>query len=227
MRPQRTIRIGGADLNSGVAVEFAGLTIPPDGKSVLTAIRSGPYDNYTLELGQWNASTGEQEKKIPNAGGHQMLFTADGRNIVVFSNRSTIEVRDSLTLQKRLAFAPHTRLGKVAVALSPDGQTLATACLPTDTPWHTTTALGTLEVRLWDATRSPTILAFPALPGVSVRFTQDGRLPAEMDRGRARARVWDLATGRTMASASTTQHSLGGAFSPDGRTLIGADVGGG
>lgn len=226
-KPRKEIRVGGSDLNLQAAVEFAGVAVRPDGRSVVAVTRSGPFDNYALELTQWNAMTGEQEKKVANAGGHRMTFTSDSRSLIATTPRNTIEVRDALTLQKRLEFPPHGRLGQIGVAVHPDGQTLATACLPVDTNWHTVTAEGTLEVKLWDVSRSPAILTFPASAGQVVQFSPDSRYVVELNPKQGRARLWELATGRVVATTDTKDKSLDGTFSPDGRYLVGADVGGG
>jgi WD40 repeat protein len=111
------------------------------------------------------------------------------------------------------------------VALSPDGQVLATAFQPTDSLWDPTPVRTTLEVKLWDVSRSPAVLAFPGRNPPQADFLPDGKHLAETDRGLGRVRVWDLDTGRLTTAVDTTQKTLE-VISPDGRYMAGANVAG-
>src|SRR5581483_4678188 len=85
---------------------------------------------------------------------------------------------------------------------------------------------GFAEVKLWDVSRSPTRITFPATPLTfsQFSFSSDSRTLMEADNSEGVFRFWDLGTGRVLSTIDTTQHKIGTMLTPDGRYLAVADM---
>jgi WD40 repeat protein len=173
-----------------------------DGKTWATESSNG-----TFQL--WDVAT-RRPTGTPFTGGgvnDQVLFSLNGKYLAALTKSSAdpIQVWDLATGQK-IGGVP---LSASAMAISPDGKTLAVA-----------TSGGT--VQLWDvATRHPIGNSFTVSPEViySLAFSPNGKTLATGSNDDT-ARLWDVATHRQIGNPLTTSNWVFAlAFSPDGKTL--------
>ena len=153
------------------------------------------------------------EPPIMNAGAPALLFTPDGKTIITANGREDLSVRDGVTgAELRQIKSEHGNVS--GLTLSPDGKTLAVACVGD----------GTGAIRLWSL---PDWKAAGAVlrghPGgvETVAFSANGKTLASA--GADGIRLWDVATGKELKSISTGGTCVTGlAFTPDGKTLASA-----
>jgi WD40 repeat protein len=198
----------------------------PDGKTVVSA-------GETVRV--WDAATGRLVRALPgwmqSRGELTAALTTDGRTLFTGYFRGG-EVWD-LTGQEKPRPLPAHRGQTLAVAVSPDGSTLATYSIR-----HTTAGRGneTIErqehervIRLWDLAtgRERGTLA----PGFAetLHFTPDGRRLVASTRSSGEFSVWDVAA-KSAVEVTPEPGSWNGAslttLSPDGRVLAGGGVDG-
>lgn len=223
--PRRAIRTGRSNIPDPSSLnEFVGMAISPDGKSIVTINQTGKFNATIFDLNQWSPATGELVKHIRNFGGRRLSFTTDGLSLVTAASNK-LEVWDTITFQRRGSFPVHGTDAQAVATVAPDGQTLATAALPT-TNFLRLGALSAAEVKLWDVSRSAAVLAFPSRDASEFSFSPDSKVLVDSDRLQGRTRFWELPSGRLLSTADTTQQTIDGVMSPDGRYMAAADVGG-
>lgn len=165
----------------------------PDGRSLLVG-----YQLPENVVKVWNTSTWEESAEFGHEPQrvyyHDLVFSPDGRYLVVASTQNTIRYLDVETWQVVKEFAGHTR-GTYQVDFSPDGTLLASAADD-----------GT--VRLWDvesATSIKTIRGYGE--NVTVAFSPDGAWIA-FSGLREGVQVWAVAPAtavHTVAPAPTPE----------------------
>jgi WD40 repeat protein/tRNA A-37 threonylcarbamoyl transferase component Bud32 len=210
---------------------FVRASFSPDGKMVASRTTFGR--GTPGEVRVWDAATGELLSLIPHKSGVPThpppAFTPDGKTLLV-TDRGAVNLWDTATGRLRLTIpAPggpvveripgeSTIEDIVCLAVSPDGQTVATGRRDK-------------TARLWEvATGKPrAVLRHPAAVW-AVAFSPDGRTLLSGCKDN-RARLWDLATGKL--AGPPLEHGRGPsilasisavAFSPDGKLM--ATVGG-
>ncbi|CAL9369708.1 nSTAND1 domain-containing NTPase [Streptomyces sp. enrichment culture] len=148
-------RLAELDLDTGLpsAVAFS-----PDGTRLLAVSSDTPSDTLgddddkggtpvtlstwpTADLGARPTVTGLDDD-VTDA-----VYTSDGESVVTASVAGTIEIRDATTGKLRRTFGEHPS-GVRALAMSPDGTTLATATTDDAAVWLWDFADGTLRARL-------------------------------------------------------------------------------
>jgi WD40 repeat protein len=202
--------IGAPLLHHGPVIDVA---YPPNGKTVLTT------NGKTAHL--WDAATGKpigaplQHKDPINAG----AFSPDGKTVVTGGVDETARLWDAATgkpigtpLQHQSNADMRRRHWPAAVralAVSPDGKTVLTACQ--DNAAH-----------LWDAATckpiSPPLQHTDSVNNVA--FSPDGKtvLTGSSDRT---ARFWDTTTGKSIGAPLQHQNLVNDvAYSPDGKTVM-------
>ncbi|MGO8745471.1 MAG: WD40 repeat domain-containing protein [Thermoguttaceae bacterium] len=208
------------------------LTFSPDGKALVWANGDG-----TILL--WDVAARKETAVFNKAAEDRALcvaFSPDGRLLASGSDHHFVTLWDVATRKNAATLGTHES-SVYAVAFSPDGRLLASDSAGTvaERPLE--------EVKLWDvATRRNTATFKSPLNGLYGRgllaFSPDGKILAsagaiewEDPRGTARAlsqvpgptttNLWDVATGKTVATLKGGVAALGGvAFSRDGKTLV-------
>jgi RNA polymerase sigma factor (sigma-70 family) len=197
------------------------VTFSPDGQTVAS---TGPDETIRW----WDRATGKVIRKVTWRGPRavpinwpgRLAFTPDGKTLVASCGDSTLRLWDMATGKQRQGPEGHEG-GVDAVALSPDGKTLA-SCSGED---HT--------ARLWDAAtgRPLHVLRHPA----SVRrvlFSPDGKRILS-GGGDGAVRVWDAATGKVVRTIRLSDADQGEgpeqvldlALTADGKRVISLSLG--
>lgn len=188
------------------AARFASFS--PDGTRLLVCIQS---TNAYI----WNITNGQQQVRLPHHGFiWDAAWTPDGRRIVAACANGAAYVWDADT-GKRLFWIEH---GKIeAIAVSEDGKLVATGGKDKTT-------------RIWNAT-PPTqdLPSIPILPPLvqsgfvrQLRFSPDGKRLATCCYGSAtsaNAHLWEVATGKLLATMPHRGDLNMIEFSRDGRHL--------
>jgi WD40 repeat protein len=189
------------------------------------AWRIAPTQEARYRMLDAAARTGRAVLSGHTAAVTALVFSRDGSTIATGSDDGTARLWDTAARRPRGAPIAHPRRecsgsGVDAVAVSPDGRVVATACLG--------------NVRFWDAgTHRP--LGGPVdngSPVPAIAFSPDGRTLAAASL-RGYVRLWDVATrnprgaaiGRPSASAAGLDPVNAVAFSPDGKLVAAAGAG--
>ncbi len=214
----------GAAGTSG-ASEFVSMALRPDGKWIATVgSKLG-----TIDLKIWNLETGELVKTLNGTQAQFVAFGPDGKNLLTMAG-GTVRIWDALTFQNRASFEAHqftpTMRRILALAISPDGQTIATAVLPQAAGQPDNLREGSVEVKLWDVSRSPTRITFPASRLLFSKFSysSDSKNLLEASASEGVLRIWDLGTGGVLSTVDTSQNKIGTVTTPDGRYLAALDM---
>ena len=184
----------------------------PDGATLAVSMS----DEIAVTL--WDVNSGQLKKKISGfetaAPVYSGFIGADERHFVWYA-RGTVQVMDLET--GKFGPALHHEDFVTALALSPDGQTLATAAGGTFNGYFQPL------VKLWDSSNGKEEAVMPAgdsIPG-SMSFSPDGRLLASCDSNRVT--LWDVNAGQLLGAVSGHADAVSSvAFSPDGKRLASA-----
>jgi WD40 repeat protein len=133
-----------------------------------------------------------------------LAFSPDGKSLVSANTDKTLMVWDVATAKQTAVLRGHQDMVE-AVAISPDGKTIASGA-----GWKDT------HVRLWDYKTGKTTMVLDDLKDriKSLAFTPDGKFLA-CGTLNSRGKVWDMANGKSVSG-------IGGdivAISPDGKFL--------
>jgi WD40 repeat protein len=160
----------------------------------------------------WSTSTGKRTVRVlsPLASVHRLVLGPRGSKLLVTLSAGVLSFWDTSTGQPYPDPPPTTGgVHQLAVALSPDGQTLATGA-----------ANGT--VYLWDMAGPPPCrrLALPSRSRVPVRVAyapSTGKFATYSDDG---LRLWSAETGELAGQRLGATGPLGATFSDDGQLLV-------
>jgi WD40 repeat protein len=192
--------------------EVNGVAFSPDGKTLATA-----SDDRTVRL--WNVATGELRSELR---GHPqevvgVAFLPDRQAVVSADRRAFVLVWDAVTGAERMRFAHEHKDILEAIALSPDGKTLATVAKD-------------YQAKLWDLASGQVKIAFRSpnmLRGVAFAPNGQDLATASMHahstwgtQNAGAARLWNASTGKAVADLTGGDGGVEAvAFSPDGRWL--------
>jgi WD40 repeat protein/serine/threonine protein kinase len=196
------------------------LAFTPDGRTLLTAredCRQGKHHAFT----RWDVKTGTQQKtcKLDTLGNCAFFqLSSDGRTVFVSYHQLAeprIGAYDAETGRERFPPRPGHLSNVLAVAVSPDGRTLASGSIDR-------------TVRHWDLAAWKSGEPLPPVRVLkdhtdevwSVAFSPDGKLLASGSND-GFILLWDVASGRkvqVLAGHSPKHAYL--TFSPDGRTVV-------
>ncbi|MCU0517984.1 MAG: S-layer homology domain-containing protein [Oscillatoria sp. Prado101] len=190
-------------LSHGSWVNF--VAISPDGQTVASAFR---------KLKLWNKTSGELQQTVDGFG--PVIFSPDGKLLIGSDGRGNVQLLDAATgaVQRTLSTADHSGEGMKLMAISPDGQTLASL------------RSGSNTIKLWNLNSGDMLRSLDGkVEGISaLAISRDGKLLASAT-GSGKIQVWDLRAGELALSfESHSQQVSGLAFGPD-RLLVsvGAD----
>lgn len=188
----------------------------PDGKTLTT------YGNdHTLR--RWDLST---RKEIDISAGHQnratgAVFTRDGKQVVSCSQDGTVRFWDVGTGKELYRLSVEDEHFD-AIALSPDGKTLALAGSPVLTRWRWELPADkrTFNLRIWNIAdrKEENRWYVPGHSAYELHFLPDGR--ELMSVGYGRVVFHEIATGKTRQPIPDAQQNLRSAsISPDGKIV--------
>jgi RNA polymerase sigma factor (sigma-70 family) len=191
-----------ADVAVSDVVAFA-----PDGKSLAALVGR----RATRLVCVWEVATGRRVCQLPVEGGvGHLAFSHDGRTLAGAAG-GVVHVWDVRAGKEvgRVA-APRPSVLALALALAPDGRTLATATFdrPATSLLLSDTATGR-KLHQWQAHQGE---------AYALAFSPDGqRLASASIEGEDRLRVWAVPTGERQLEVAGTFHAL--RFSPCGKAL--------
>ena len=208
--------IGVWDVETGAllrTVDGFSFMYSPDGKRILTAGSVAGKDSAPKV---WDVETGAL---LHTLGGHSAWsygsYSPDGKRIVTFNHESGIQVWDAAT--GALVHTLHGQRGKsLRPVYYPDGKTISSA--------------GERNVKIWDADTGALIKTLNAKMRGSMYTYGNPYSPTGkylIQNIRNAVRIWDAASGEllhTLSHSSKKFHRL--AYSPDGKTIAGADENG-
>ena len=190
----------------------------PDGMIIATG-----SEDTTIRL--WDINTGHLTRTLKghNHRIHSVIFTSNGQILISGSEDNTIRLWDVTTGENIKTYTAHTDAsgshggsplsleGVKSLALSPDGETLASGG-------------GDMIIHLWDYETGSTKLTLTGhrYPVFSLAFSPDGKLLASGSYD-GEVRLWDTKTGELksqLAGHSKWVTTL--TFTPDGKTLFSA-----
>ncbi len=177
-------------------------TYSPDGKLIATG--GDIKDGVAVRL--WNADTGVEIAPLrgPTKVIYQVVFSPDGKWLAATGDDDRPFVWDVAT---GLEQHPGHHGPVLAVAVSPDGKTLASAGTEADT-----------RIRLWDLATGGLlrILSARPRPQVTLAFSPDGKILASGSENNGAITFWDWQAGRAADALSGQGRTVSQvAFSPD------------
>ncbi|MGF1580942.1 MAG: WD40 repeat domain-containing protein [Gemmataceae bacterium] len=184
------------------------VTFTPDGRTVIAGGYAYPFSDIIF----WDVKTGREIGSIDDrqTGFDHLPLTPDGKSLIA-KDKEGIQIWDIKTRK------PKTFLSGKYVscfALGKKGRKLAVGCLSN----------GAI-VKLWDlkTKKVKTTLTTGKAATSAVALSPDGKFVA-VDRDRA-TQLWDLKTKKVVRTFEHSFNIYRLAFSPDGKTLAGAQLG--
>ncbi|HLN31760.1 MAG TPA: WD40 repeat domain-containing protein [Gemmataceae bacterium] len=210
--PGAVARLGTERFRPGSYVRFVACL--PDGEAILTLDQENGF--LTL-VTIWELATGRVLQRFAGppqrSGGSTVALSADGKMLVTMGYDSRTRKASVLLWDvasgKELPPLTDVGVNAMAIALAPDGKTLAVS---TNIPG---------DFRLWDLTTRSEVRHFQETEDLwpQLAFSPDGRTLASggMKGG---VRLWDVATGRQLRAVRGHGEQLTSlTFSPDNKTL--------
>jgi eukaryotic-like serine/threonine-protein kinase len=161
-----------------------------------------------LRIGMTDGSTPVREAKLPVDETTEILFTHDGRQVLVANESHKVRACDAVTGEMVWEFRPHQDL-VAGVALDEEGLRLAT-----------TSNDGTIG--LWELATRQKLGSYgkDSMGYESVSFSRDGKRLAAFSRAAQQVKLWDIASAREVARFKYPEQVLTVRFAADDRTLV-------
>jgi RNA polymerase sigma factor (sigma-70 family) len=189
--------------------------------NVVTAVAYSPGGDTLATLSGsdgtvrlWDPATGRERRRLPplDNRGAVLAFTPDGWAVASGHADGVVRLREVATGKEVRTFDHKTHDWVVAIAFSPDGKTLASACA---------------KVRLWDVASGKAIVEWEGNRDMRcLAFSPDGRtlaLGSGTESKQSAIRVFDVPSGMEQKGFGRAAGVNALAFSPDGRCLAAAD----
>jgi WD40 repeat protein len=188
-------------LQAPPATSVSGVAVSPDGSLVATASGEGGIRIH-------DAKSGVMLRVLCDSGDRCVVFSPDGKAVLAagFHMDKQIELYDVQTGKVLHQFAGHSQWETCAIAISPDGKLVASACRD-----H--------EILVWDIASEALKLQLTDTPAVAIAFSPDSSTLASggLDQ---KIHLWDVATGKSRRILTGHNDCVATlAFSPDGKTL--------
>lgn len=167
------------------------------------------------EMRCYDVETGNELWHVPLAAMATFpALSADGNTLVAGDKAGIVHVWDAATGKERLSFRPGVIGSNTSVAVSFDGDIIATNC---------GNYLGTTAVAIWDAANGKLLSDLPGhAAGIgAAAFAADGSMLHTIGEDHA-LRTWNAVTGKELnrATSETTGYLV---LSPDGKSLYTAE----
>lgn len=192
-------------LQAPPAASVSSVAVSPDGSLVAAASGEGAIRFLNAATGELVRNVGDTDA---SCGDRSAVFSPDGKTVAAagFHMDKLVKLVDVSSGKILRTFPGHSQIETYAVAFSPDGKLLASACRD-----H--------EILVWEVATARLLHRLEGAPAVALAFSPDSKTLATGGADRT-VHLWDIATGHEIQSlAGHSDCVVTLAFLPDGKSL--------